>query len=325
MASILWTDSDATWRLWNNKPFPGDRFMGWTPHWRPVGDSAHRISDGARTMFRLRDDYGVDFEIPFIPHRRASNLLIRVEEMGEAAWNNTNVTVAVNDVAPDGSSTADRLTATAGAVTNFYQTAVADATTMYFMAFIKKVTGATDANKFGVRNSTTATDLFFVSVDYDTRVITTTAGSGTAEILSYGRGWYRLMLTVSSGISIGNTLASYLCYTGGAETANEAALVWGAQLSPYKGPYVRSGATAVALTSPVLLADRLRRHLLNGGQCQLSTGDASDSSYSTVGLRAGADPQLVLSDRRAIESTLSLSLVNQAASPTQMAAHYSDQ
>lgn len=79
------------------------------------------------------------------------------------------------------------------------------------------------------------------------------------------------------------------------------------------------------LASAVEIADRLRYHLLNGGTCAVQPGDVAGSQYATCGLKPGTVPQLQLSDRRAMEFTLSLQLINLAGSPVRMMAHYAEQ
>lgn len=75
-------------------------------------------------------------------------------------------------------------------------------------------------------------------------------------------------------------------------------------------------------TSPLNIADRLIAHLLNGGTCAVITEDAYESTYSTCGLMPGTVPSLAQSNRRSIEYTLTLALINLAASPVQMVCHY---
>lgn len=74
--------------------------------------------------------------------------------------------------------------------------------------------------------------------------------------------------------------------------------------------------------SMVDVADRLRRHLRRGGTCAVSTEDVDGHSYATCGLAPSAMPQLVQSDSRTLEYTLSLSLVNLDVDPVQMVCHY---
>lgn len=74
--------------------------------------------------------------------------------------------------------------------------------------------------------------------------------------------------------------------------------------------------------SMAAIADRLRRHLLLGGQCSVATGDTTPHTYATCGLKPGTTPQLTMSDPKNIEYTLSLVLINLAVSPVQMVCNY---
>jgi hypothetical protein len=65
--TITFTDGVGAATLTNGKPTPGDRFTGWVTNSRPIGDSAHRQSDGALSMFRFRTDYGASFTLTQIP------------------------------------------------------------------------------------------------------------------------------------------------------------------------------------------------------------------------------------------------------------------
>ena len=70
------------------------------------------------------------------------------------------------------------------------------------------------------------------------------------------------------------------------------------------------------------IADRLIFWLLNGGTCTVNTGDAESNSYATCGLMPGTTPTLALSDKRNLEYTLTLDLINLAGSPVRMVCHY---
>lgn len=74
--------------------------------------------------------------------------------------------------------------------------------------------------------------------------------------------------------------------------------------------------------SKLTIAMRLIAWLQNGGTCAVTTGDAASSTYSTCGLTPGTTPQLVMSDKRMIEYTLSVSLINLAGSPVAMVCRY---
>jgi hypothetical protein len=78
-------------------------------------------------------------------------------------------------------------------------------------------------------------------------------------------------------------------------------------------------------SSMLSIADRLRRHLLMGGTCAVNTGDVASSAYATCALKPGTTPTLKLSDRQLLEYTLTLHLINVAASPVQMVCRYAEQ
>lgn len=81
----------------------------------------------------------------------------------------------------------------------------------------------------------------------------------------------------------------------------------------------------VATTGGVRLVDiaaRLIAWLMLGGTCVVNTGDVGSASYATCGLMPGTTPTLQLADRVNLEYTLSLSLINLAASPVAMVCHY---
>ena len=72
----------------------------------------------------------------------------------------------------------------------------------------------------------------------------------------------------------------------------------------------------------VAIAARLIAWLKQGGTCAVTTNDALGSSYPTCGLWPGSSPTLQLSDKRNLLYTLSLQLINLAASPVAMNAVY---
>ena len=75
-------------------------------------------------------------------------------------------------------------------------------------------------------------------------------------------------------------------------------------------------------TNYVSIADRLIAWLLIGGTCAIACEDTPVSVYATCGLWPGSVPSLTISDRRFLEWTLSLQVLNLAVSPVQMIAVY---
>jgi hypothetical protein len=174
-----------------------------------------------------------------------TNLFERSYEFDNAYWSKTNLTVTAGLTAPDGTATAQRIEATATAGTNCVRAVTVNATSATYSIFVKKGSGATDANLFALRNSTTATILVAGSFNYDTGVWTYTTGSTGVTVTTLANGWYRIAITATSGITSGNSIQGYVFFLGGSETAGENALAWGAQLelgSFATSPIITTGA-----------------------------------------------------------------------------------
>lgn len=157
-----------------------------------------------------------------------TNLLLQSQTFDNASWTSTGATISANAaVAPDGTTTADRITS-AGSLA-VLQSAVVASTSCTLTCYVKKGSGASQANRFGIRNSTTATDLVFVRIDLDTGAITYTVGASGGSSTAMGNGWWRVVVTVSTGITSGDSIISYVGFVGAA-TSGQYADFWGAQL-----------------------------------------------------------------------------------------------
>lgn len=161
-----------------------------------------------------------------------TNLLLRSEEFDNASWTKANVTVTANAVtAPDGTTTADKVQATATAATVLSQlVASVSGTSATYSIYAKQGSGPTDANIFLLRNNTTATNLISGTLNYSTGVWTYTTGSTGVTVSNAGNGWWRIQITVTSGITSGDGLLVYAGFMGNSEAAGEFAYLWGAQL-----------------------------------------------------------------------------------------------
>jgi len=182
-----------------------------------------------------------------------TNLLLRSEEFDNASWTKANVTVIANAVtAPDGTTTADKVQATATAATAVSQlVASVSGTSATYSIYAKQGSGPTDANIFLLRNSTTATNLIQGTLNYSTGVWTYTTGSTGVTVSNAGNGWWRLQITVTSGITSGDGLLVYAGFRGDSEAAGEFAYLWGAQLeaASFATSYIPTAGSQVTRTA----------------------------------------------------------------------------
>ena len=337
MASIEFTDADGTWNLHNGKPFPASRFGGWTQSSVPFGDTAARLSDGALTMFRLRIDYGASLQLSNLPAQRSNNLLLRSRQLDQAAWTLGAATVLTEQVTgPDGQATADKLRETAVTDNHFALQSVSGLTTdaLYLYSILVRAADRTWCKLgFSGKDGTERSAFFNLS----TGAVGTTSGLNSYGSMFWGRDFYRAWIIATAGS--GGSTPSVQLYIATADATTNYAGVAGngiyataAQLELATGrtlvqpsPGLVTAAAAVSNVSMVDVADRLIYHLLNGGTCAVNTNDAATSAYATCGLKPGTTPSLELTDRRALEYTLSLQLVNLAGSPARMSCYYVEQ
>lgn len=329
MPSITFTDATGAAKVHNGKSHPGGRFANWTLDSTPFGESAARQSDGALTMFRLRDDYAASFELPHIPSRRSSNLVIQSENFG-VTWSVSGTPTRTPAAHVASGITLDLIGDDAAGTNEYYLQNIGFTGNgpKAVSVFVKKGTSpAASGCSINIVDQTAAgAPRLSAAITFDSAGLpSVTASTGT--YLGYemqADGVYRLLFTTSS-ITAANTNELSVRPANLAETGNVYAGGVQAEDNTTPTDYLyTTTATAVnvALTD---LADRLRRHLLNGGTCSVQTSDAAASAYATCGLKPGGAPQLQLTNRRRIEYTLSLALLNLAGSPAQMVCRYADQ
>lgn len=162
------------------------------------------------------------------------NLLTYTEQFDNAAWTKSNTTVAANSTtAPDGSSTADTLTAAttgnlrilrrqnAGLVAN---------TAFTYAVYIKKNTTDWVALRFWDVGSGTA-----AWFNINTGVTGTVQTGCTASITDAGNGWYRCSITRTMAGSIAFNECDIMVSSADnsdAATAGDSIFLWGADLRP---------------------------------------------------------------------------------------------
>jgi hypothetical protein len=160
------------------------------------------------------------------------NLLLWSEDFTNFIWNASNLTITPNaTTAPDGTLSADKIQVVASSTALLNQTiaGAGNAGGNTYTIYVKQGSGVTDGNSFVLRNVTTATNLASITLNYSTGVITQSIGSG-ATATSAANGFWRLTILAPTGISQGNSIAVYVGFVGGTETAGEFLFAWGAQL-----------------------------------------------------------------------------------------------
>jgi hypothetical protein len=160
------------------------------------------------------------------------NLLLWSEDFTNFIWNASNLTITPNaTTAPDGTVTADKIQVVASSTALMNQTiaGAGNAGGNTYTIYVKQGSGVTDGNSFVLRNVTTATNLASITLNYSTGVITQSIGSG-ATATAAANGFWRLTIPAPTGISQGDSIAVYVGFVGGTETAGEFLFAWGAQL-----------------------------------------------------------------------------------------------
>jgi hypothetical protein len=206
-------------------------------------------------LFPPRFDYNPVTLAPLglLIEAQRTNLFTYSADFTNVVWGKTNITVtAAAAVSPDGTSNAQKIEATASAATVFTSSATAvAATSATFSVYVKQGTGATTANTFILRNSTTSTNLIAGTLNYSTGVWTYSTGSTGVVVTNAGNGWWRVQIAASSGITAGDNLIGYIGFAGGAQTAGNHLFAWGAQLEagPAGTSYIPTVASQVTRTS----------------------------------------------------------------------------
>ncbi len=170
-----------------------------------------------------------------------ANLFTRSQEFDDADWSKTASSITANNTAaPDGSTTADKLTTSGGGISDVNQTVtVANATAYTVSAYVK---------------AGTASRVLFIWYDGSNHFAYFNLGAGavgtvgagtTATIEALANSWYRITASRTSA-DTSLILAVAPCDADGAPivTAGRTCYLWGAQLELGSAatPYIVSGA-----------------------------------------------------------------------------------
>ncbi len=187
-----------------------------------------------------------------------TNLLTWSEQFDNAVWIKANTTITVNtSTAPDGATTADTLTASAGTTVKLI---AATATTPASTASTFSVYAKAGTNGY-IQLYNNGDVQAFANFDLLLGSVGTTGTKTTASITSMGNGWYRCAATFNSSTAFGTAFRIYMVASSTAiygdtlsAAGTETVLLWGAQLvqGSVPGDYqvTTSAAAAVQYSDP---------------------------------------------------------------------------
>lgn len=188
-----------------------------------------------------------------IPIYDSRNLLSRSQELGDAVWNSVGLTVSADvAVAPDGTTTADKLVETATTGSHYFsrnaQLTITSGTTYTSSVYAKA--GERTILYLNPDSSSTS-GLKAATFDLSSGTVTNTETGGTAAITSAGNGWYRCSVssvatgTLVRGLSPSLRTTSGLGYQSYTGDGTSGLFLWGAQFEVGASPTTYFATTAI--------------------------------------------------------------------------------
>lgn len=167
-----------------------------------------------------------------------TNMVLRSEDFTASVWPKSGCSIyADQTAAPDGTLSADLVEFSGSGQINSNGSAATVSGAHTFSFFVKPYAGLTGNSQFLIRNGTTATNLLNATLTWSSMTV-----SANGSITSLSNGWYRLSITVTSGISVGDLL---LGYPISGAVAGLKFFLWGAQLEAGSFPtsYIKTEAS----------------------------------------------------------------------------------
>lgn len=135
-----------------------------------------------------------------------TNLLLRSEQLDNATWAKSNVTVTVNDtISPSGAINAEKIQDTSSSAEGYIQqtiTVANDSQQYVFSCYLKAGTATDPVLYMALSGGTGVTG--HIVIDLDTEKLTKISTSDEHGLVFIGNGWYRAWVSVTNNTS-GNT------------------------------------------------------------------------------------------------------------------------
>ena len=227
--------------LWANRSYLGDGTSGIY-----IWGAQLEVGTSAKEYFPTTDrlnipclDYTNGSCPSILVQPQRTNVLLRSEEFDNAYWINNGATIIANDTtSPDGTTNADRLTATGGGF-GIVRFSTWNATNKVASCFVK----ANTSNIFRIANVSASGGS--VTFNLSTLNITATTGfTGTIEV--FKDGWFRCTAI--------DTLGRSGTFSLGVTSVSESVYIWGAQLEAgsYATSYIPTVGSTVTRNSDVI-------------------------------------------------------------------------
>jgi hypothetical protein len=223
-------------------------------------DSAGVLQTAATDVPRFDHNPTTGESLGLLVEEARTNLLLRSEEFDSASWtvNPGSKTVTANTtVAPNGTLTADTVTANGIPVAHFVDQTV----TLTAISYVYTVYAKAGTNNFIQLRASATLGSRYANFDVSTGATGTSANITSSSIEFVGNGWYRCSMVFTSTAATG-TLAIILVTSNSAASAevnslNTSVILWGAQLEAGAFPtsYIATLPTFVSRASSATFYD----------------------------------------------------------------------